>query len=135
MRDGETIYFAIAPPAAALGGGSGPVLRPYGLLAPPKRLMRSLKQVGKEKALCIAGLCMRLGTAPRPVWPSFNPPPPSLLTPNPNQKYTFNQVRRALEMGVNAPKLTMEGFGGTYFMYDPRKRPLGAFLAPAKGNE
>lgn len=46
VRDGETIYFAIAPPAAALGGGSGPVLRPYGLLAPPKRLMRSLKQVG-----------------------------------------------------------------------------------------
>ena len=38
-----------------------------------------------------------------------------------------NQVRRALEMGVNAPKLTMEGFGGTYFMYDPRKRPLGAW--------
>jgi len=35
------------------------------------------------------------------------------------------QVRRAFELGVNAPKLTMEGFGGTYFMYDPRKRPLG----------
>jgi len=46
VRDGETIYFAIAPPAAALGGGSGPVLRTYGLLAPPKRLVRSLKQVG-----------------------------------------------------------------------------------------
>jgi hypothetical protein len=45
VRDGETIYFAIAPPAAALGGGSGPVLRTYGLLAPPKRLMRGLKQV------------------------------------------------------------------------------------------
>lgn len=61
MRDGETIYFAIAAPAAALGGGSGPVLRPYGLLAPSKRLMRSLKQVGKEKALCIVGLRKKVG--------------------------------------------------------------------------
>lgn len=39
----------------------------------------------------------------------------------------MRQVRRALELGVNAPKLTMEGFGGTYFMYDPRKRPLACF--------
>ena len=37
----------------------------------------------------------------------------------------LKQVRRAFELGINAPKLTMEGFGGTYFMYDPRKRPLG----------
>jgi len=40
----------------------------------------------------------------------------------------IHQVRRALELGVNAPKLTMEGFGGTYFMYDPRKRPLGTYV-------
>lgn len=37
----------------------------------------------------------------------------------------INQVRRAFDLGVNAPKLTMEGFGGTYFMFDPKKRPVG----------
>lgn len=52
VRDGETLYFAIvAPPtscsSASFGGGAGPVLRTYGLLCPPKRLMRSLKQVGR----------------------------------------------------------------------------------------
>lgn len=39
----------------------------------------------------------------------------------------LKQVRRSFELGINAPKLTMEGFGGTYFLYDPRKRPLGKY--------
>jgi hypothetical protein len=77
VRDGETIYFAIAPPMSDDGHNSA-FIGPYGLNSAPKRLLRSLKQ-----------------------------------------------VRRAMELGVNGPKLTLEGFGGTYFMYDPRKRPLG----------
>lgn len=77
VRDGETIYFAIAP-SLQDDVHHRSFLRTYGLLNPPKRLVRSIKQ-----------------------------------------------VHRALEIGINNPKLTVEGFGGTYFMYDPRKRPLG----------
>lgn len=79
VRDGETIYFAIAP-SLQDDGRHRSFLRTYGLLSPPKRLVRSIKQ-----------------------------------------------VHRALELGINNPKLTVEGFGGTYFMYDPRKRPLGTY--------
>jgi hypothetical protein len=30
-----------------------------------------------------------------------------------------------MEIGVNGPKLALEGLGGTYFLFDPRKRRLG----------
>ena len=30
-------------------------------------------------------------------------------------------------MGIHGPKLTIEGFGGTYFLFDPRRRPLAVF--------
>lgn len=50
-----------------------------------------------------------------------------LNTPRKIQRI-INQVRRAFELGVNAPKLTMEGFGGTYFMFDPKKRPVGKLV-------
>jgi hypothetical protein len=46
IRDGETIYFTIARPPSLDLGHSGPILRPYGLLQPPRRLGRALKQVG-----------------------------------------------------------------------------------------
>lgn len=80
IRDGETIYFTIARPPSLDMGHSGPILRPYGLLQPPRRLGRAIKQ-----------------------------------------------VRRAMDMGIHGPKLTIEGFGGTYFLFDPRRRPLAVF--------
>jgi len=45
IRDGETIYFTIARPPSLDLGHSGPILRPYGLLQPPRRLGRAFKQV------------------------------------------------------------------------------------------
>lgn len=45
VRDGETIYFTIAPPSSLDRDRAVPILRPYGLLPPPRRLGRALKQV------------------------------------------------------------------------------------------
>ncbi|CAM9813962.1 unnamed protein product, partial [Heterosigma akashiwo] len=39
---------------------------------------------------------------------------------------TLTQAQRALELNI-VPELAMEGTGGTYFLKDARKRPLGAF--------
>ena len=50
-----------------------------------------------------------------------------LLTPPRSLLRALKQVRRAMELGIHAPKLTLEGFGGTYFLYDPRRRPLAVF--------
>ena len=58
---GDRIYFTIARPPSLDLGHSGSILRPYGLLQPPRRLGRAFKQ----------------------VYPSFPPSlPPSFLLPS-----------------------------------------------------
>lgn len=46
-------------------------------------------------------------------------PPKSLLR-------IINQIKRGLEIGL-APQLSLEGTGGTYFMFDTRKKSVAAF--------
>jgi hypothetical protein len=52
VRDGETIFFTIL--SADAGLSEGPILRSYGLVPGPKRLVRHLKQVsaGRRCSRC-----------------------------------------------------------------------------------